>query len=106
MNPTSSFAFDNGQLTALPLLVDDAADDARGHDKQNKGEMPMESLLRWVGRLAGLAGIVLCTWVYKRVAGSYFAGGFQFGTLLQAGMAAILIGCLCLLIVLTNRPPR
>ena len=67
----------------------------------------MESLLLWVGRLAGVAGIVLCAWaVYNRVAGSYFAGGFQVGTLLQAGMATILIGCLCLLVVLTNRPPR
>jgi hypothetical protein len=44
--------------------------------------------------------------VIVRVRGSYFVGGFQVGTLLQAGMTAILIGCLCLLIVLTRRPPR
>jgi hypothetical protein len=67
----------------------------------------MEILLLWVGRLAGLIGVVLCSWaVYNRVAGAFFAGGFQVGTLLQGGMTAILLGCLCLLIVLTNRPPR
>jgi hypothetical protein len=67
----------------------------------------MENLLLWVGRLAGLGGVLLCVWaVYTRMAGSFFAGGFQVGTLLQAGMTAILIGCLCLLVVLTNRPRR
>jgi hypothetical protein len=67
----------------------------------------METLLLWVGRLAGVGGVVLCAWaVAIRVRGSYFAGGFQVGTLLQAGMTAILIGCLCLLVVLTNRSRR
>lgn len=67
----------------------------------------METLLLWVGRLAGVGGVVLCTWaVVIRVRGSYFAGGFQVGTVLQAGMTAILIGCLCLLVVLTNRSRR
>jgi len=67
----------------------------------------MDNLLLWVGRLAGLGGVLLCLWsVYKRIGGSFFASGFQVGTLLQAGMAAILVGFLCLLIVLTNRPPR
>ena len=67
----------------------------------------METLLLWVGRLAGFGGVVLCAWaVIMRIQGSYFAGGFQVGTLLQAGMTAILIGCLCLLVVLTSRPRR
>ena len=67
----------------------------------------MEIVLVWVGRLAGLAGVALCAWaVFNRLTGSYFAGGFQIGTLLQAGMTAILVGCLCLLIALTNRPHR
>jgi len=67
----------------------------------------MDTLLLWVGRLAGLGGVVLCVWaVAIRVQGSYFAGGFQVGTLLLAGMTAILIACLCLLVVLTNRPRR
>ena len=67
----------------------------------------MEILLLWVGRLAGLTGVVLCAWaVYYRVTGSFLAGGFQVGTMLQGGMTSILIGCLCLLVVLTNRRPR
>jgi len=67
----------------------------------------MEILLVWVGRLVGLAGVALCAWaVVNRLTGSYFAGGFQIGTLLQAGMTAILVGCLFLLIALTNRPHR
>jgi hypothetical protein len=67
----------------------------------------METLLLWIGRLAGLGGVALCAWaVYNRMAGSYFVGGFQIGTLLQAGMVAILVACLCLLVVLTNRPRR
>lgn len=67
----------------------------------------MEILLLWVGRLAGLGGVALCAWaVYNRLAGLWFVGGFQIGTLLQGGMVAILLGCLCLLIVLTNRPRR
>jgi len=73
----------------------------------NKGEQPMDTLLLWVGRLAGLGGVLLCVWaIYNRMGGSFSAFGFQVGTLLQAGMTAILVGCLCLLIVLTNRPPR
>ena len=65
----------------------------------------MDILLLWVGRLAGLGGVLLCVWaVYNRLGGSFFASGFQVGTLLQAGTASILVGCLCLLIVLTNRP--
>ena len=67
----------------------------------------MDTLLLWVGRIAGLGGVVLCAWaVTIRVQGSYFVGGFQVGTLLLAGMTAILIACLCLLVVLTNRPRR
>jgi len=67
----------------------------------------MEVLLLWIGRLAGLAGVLLCALaVYNRLTGSYFAGGFQVGTLLQAGTAALLVACVCFLIVLTNRPRR
>lgn len=65
----------------------------------------MEIVLLWIGRLAGLAGVTLCMWaIYNRLNGSYSAGGFQVGTLLQAGTTAMLVACLCLLIVLTNRP--
>ena len=64
----------------------------------------MDVLLIWIGRLVGLAGVVLCgVAVYSRMTGSYFVGSFQVGTLLQAGMTAILVGCFCLLIAITNR---
>jgi hypothetical protein len=67
----------------------------------------MEILLLWIGRLAGLGGVALCVWAaYNRMAGSWFVGGFQIGTLLQAGTMAMLIACFCLLVVLTNRPRR
>ena len=67
----------------------------------------MEGLLLWVGRLAGLGGALLCAWAAAtRLSGSYFAGGFQIGTLLLAGMAAMLAACVCFLVVLTSRPRR
>jgi hypothetical protein len=67
----------------------------------------MEILLLWIGRLAGAAGVLLCAWaVFNRLSGSFFASGFQIGTLLQAGMMMLLVACLCLLLVLTNRPRR
>jgi hypothetical protein len=67
----------------------------------------MEILLLWVGRLAGLAGVLICGWaVFVRLSGDFFAGGFQVGTLLLAGIAAMLVACVCFLIVLTSRPRR
>ncbi len=67
----------------------------------------MELLLLWVGRLAGIAGALLCAWaIYSRLTGSYFVGGFQVGTLLQAGTTALLVACVCFLAILTNRPRR
>ncbi len=67
----------------------------------------MESLLLWIGRLAGLAGVFLCGWAaFTRLTGLFFAGGFQVGTLLLAGMAAMLVACLCFLVILTNRARR
>ena len=67
----------------------------------------MEVLLLWVGRLAGLVGVALSAWaVYGRLNGWYFVGGFQIGTILQAGMTAMVFGCLCLLLALTARPRR
>jgi len=69
--------------------------------------MKMEILLLWVGRLAGLAGALLCGWAaLTRLSGSFFAGGFQIGTLLLAGMAAMLVACVCFLMILTSRSRR
>ena len=67
----------------------------------------MESLLLWIGRIVGVAGLALSAWAgYTRLTGGYHAGGFQTGTLLLAGMTGILIACFCLLLVLTERSRR
>lgn len=55
----------------------------------------METLLLWVGRLAGLSGVLLTiVAIGLRAAGNFFLGGFQVSTILQAGIAAMLLGCL------------
>lgn len=57
-----------------------------------------------LGRLAGIAGALLCiVGAAARFNGSYWIAGFQVSTLLQAGTAAMVFGCLCLLAVLTQR---
>jgi MFS-type transporter involved in bile tolerance (Atg22 family) len=65
----------------------------------------MEGILLWIGRIAGMAGLVLSVWAaVARLQGAYFAAGFQIGTLLLVGMTGMIIACLCLLFVLTMRP--
>jgi hypothetical protein len=55
----------------------------------------MENLLLWIGRLAGLIGVLICAVAFAaRVNGTWTLGGFQVGTLLQAGMAAMILACL------------
>jgi hypothetical protein len=64
----------------------------------------METLLIAIGRLAGLAGAVACAVAgVARLTGAYWLGGFQLATLLQAGVAAMVLGCLCFLMVLLER---
>lgn len=63
----------------------------------------MNSLL-WLGRIAGTGGALLCILgVIFRLRGEYYVSGVQVGTLLQAGIAALVFGCFCLLVVLTRR---
>jgi hypothetical protein len=63
----------------------------------------MDNLLK-LGWLAGAGGALLCLGgVGARLAGAFWIGGFQTGTLLQAGTAAMVFGCFCLLVVLTQR---
>jgi hypothetical protein len=67
----------------------------------------MESLLLWIGRIAGVAGLILSGWAtLSRVTGAYYAGGFQVGTLLLGGITAMLAACLLLLLALTQRSRR
>ena len=64
----------------------------------------MNNLLLWLGRLAGVVGALVCVAaIAVRVGGQYWMGGYQVGTLLLAGSAAMVGGCLCFLWVLTGR---
>jgi hypothetical protein len=64
----------------------------------------METLLIWIGRLAGVAGVVLCVIAgATRLLGAYWLGQFQTTTLLQVGIAGMVLGCLCLLMALLER---
>lgn len=64
----------------------------------------MDALLK-LGWVAGIFGVLLCSVsVVFRLGGAYWIGGFQSGTLLQAGTAAMVFGCFCQLAVLTQRP--
>jgi len=65
----------------------------------------VETLLRWIGRLGGAAGIVLCAVaVLLRLRGVYNFAGFQIGTLLLAGIAAMMLGCLAYVAAIAERP--
>ena len=64
----------------------------------------MDALVK-LGRIAGGAGAVLCALgAGFRLGGAYWIAGFQSGTLLLAGSAAMIFGGFCLLVVLTQRP--
>jgi hypothetical protein len=55
-----------------------------------------------IGISSGIAGALLClVGVLFRLQGSYWLGGFQVGTLLQAGTAAMVFGCFCLLVTIS-----
>ena len=64
----------------------------------------MNDLLKWIARLAGIAGVVVMVLaVLGRLAGAYWLGSFQVGTILQGGMAATLVACLAYLAALAER---
>lgn len=64
----------------------------------------MENLLFALGRLAGIAGIVLCLVAgVARLLGHFFLGGFSVAALLQGGMGGLLIGCFLLLLAARPR---
>jgi len=58
-------------------------------------EVTMSQLLIWIGRLAGLVGVGAtgCA-VVVRASGAYYLGSMQLGTLLNAGVAAMVLGAL------------
>jgi len=64
----------------------------------------MEDLMIWIARFAGVGGVVLLVIaVLARLGGRYVLGAFQVTTLLQAAIAALILGCFCFLEVLTER---
>lgn len=64
----------------------------------------MDKVLLWCGRLAGLLGFLLCLVSGAiRASGAFWIGSFQAGTVLQAGIAALVFGCFCLLLFLTGQ---
>jgi hypothetical protein len=64
-------------------------------------------LLLWIGRGLGILGMLVCgAAVIMRLAGQYFVGTYQLGTLFLSGTAAMIGGCFCLLWVLVRRSER
>ena len=64
----------------------------------------MQTILLWIGRLAGIGGVLTCAVaVIVRLYGRFFIAGFQVLTLLQVGVAAMVLGCLAYLAVLSER---
>lgn len=67
----------------------------------------MESVLLFLARISALAGVLICAGaVYGRLTGMYYFIGFQVGTLLQVAAVALLVACVCFLIVLVDRSRR
>ncbi len=67
----------------------------------------METLLLWIGRLAGVAGVLIgLAAVLARGSGQYVVAGLQVGTLLQAGIAAMVLGCLGYVASIAERRQR
>jgi len=55
----------------------------------------MHGLLVWIARVAAIGGIgMMLLAAGGRLGGVYWLASFQIGTILQAGMAMTLVGCL------------
>lgn len=55
----------------------------------------MNGFLVWIARLAAIGGVgMMLLAVGGRLSGLYWLAGFQMGTILQVGMAMVLVGCL------------
>ena len=65
----------------------------------------MSGLLLWVGRLAGLAGVLLCgVAAAVRLSGGYQLGAYQALTVLDAGTALMVMGALAYAAALAESP--
>jgi hypothetical protein len=64
----------------------------------------MNALLHKGGQLIGLIGILLmAVSVVARLAGMFWVAGFATGTLMQAGIGLVCVGCFGLLWVMVGR---
>jgi hypothetical protein len=69
--------------------------------------MIMDWLLVWIGRVAGLIGLVVAAVaLVARLTGAFWVVGFQVGTIFMAGIAGLTLGCFCMLVVLTRSRQR
>jgi hypothetical protein len=65
----------------------------------------MNGALLWLGRTFGVIGLLGCAIAFLvRLSGSYKYAGFEIGTLFLGGTAAMVAGCLCLLLRMDSRP--
>jgi hypothetical protein len=63
----------------------------------------MKTLLIWAARIAGALGVAAIALAFAaRINGSYWIAGLQVGTVLQAGIAAAVVGCLAYLAALVE----
>jgi len=64
----------------------------------------MNGMLMWIGRLVGLLGVGLSVVaIAARLVGSYQLANFQALTVLEAGTAAMVMGCLAYIASLAER---
>jgi hypothetical protein len=64
----------------------------------------MQSALLRIGQLVGLAGVLLMlAAIAMRLLGKFAVGGYQTGTLLLAGIGAVVVGCFLLLWTVAER---
>ena len=67
----------------------------------------MARMLTWVGRLAGCVGVLVCAVaVGARLIGSWDVAGVAIGTVLQLGMAAMILASLAYCAVLVESRER
>jgi hypothetical protein len=63
----------------------------------------MTQLLKWVARLAGIAGVIVCAVaLLTRLSGSWTVGAVSIGTVFQLGMASMIVACLAYCAVLAE----
>jgi len=63
----------------------------------------MDNSLVLLGRIAGVLGMLLCLISgISRLSGLHWLGGFETVTLLQGGIAGMVLGCFFLLLALSK----